>query len=110
MVKHTQTNCLSVFDLFVGLALKGLRIIHDDYTFKEIFETTDKKTIHKKTSNTLQKEIYRTPSWFVSTNNDIFEVRENIVNFSNFQVQQSSKKGTVDLDYFFFINLFRVDI
>ena len=24
MVKHTQMNCLSVFDYFVGLALKGL--------------------------------------------------------------------------------------
>ena len=24
MVKHTQTNCLSVFDHFVGLALKEL--------------------------------------------------------------------------------------
>ena len=35
MVKHTQairwqqpTNCLSVFDHFVGLALKGLNIIN----------------------------------------------------------------------------------
>ena len=34
MIKHTQTircqqlsNCLSVFDHFVGLALKGLRIL-----------------------------------------------------------------------------------
>ena len=34
MVKHTQTirrqqptNCLSVFDHFVGLALKGLRLL-----------------------------------------------------------------------------------
>ena len=24
MVKHTQTNCLNVFDHFVGLALEGL--------------------------------------------------------------------------------------
>ena len=27
MVKHTQRNCLSVFDHFAGLALKGLKII-----------------------------------------------------------------------------------
>ena len=27
MVKHTQTNCLSVFGHFVGLALKGLKNI-----------------------------------------------------------------------------------
>ena len=25
MIKYIQTNCLSVFDYFVGLALKGLR-------------------------------------------------------------------------------------
>ena len=38
MVKHTQTirrqkptNCLSVFDHFVGLALKGLRLTHDPF-------------------------------------------------------------------------------
>ena len=41
MVKHTQTicqknptNCMSVFDHFVGLALKGLR---DEAQFKKAF-------------------------------------------------------------------------
>ena len=40
IVKHTQTihrlsptNCLSVFDHFVGLALKGLKLNFDKYTY-----------------------------------------------------------------------------
>ena len=28
MVKHTQTNCLNVFDHFVGLELKWLRFVY----------------------------------------------------------------------------------
>ena len=26
MVKHTQTNCLSMFDHFVGLTLEGIKL------------------------------------------------------------------------------------
>ena len=44
MVKHTQTisrlsvtNCLSVCDHFLGLALKGLMIVATDFFSQEIF-------------------------------------------------------------------------
>ena len=49
MVKHTQTirrqqpmNCLSVFEHFVGLALKGLRsvVTFGSPTFKSFFKKT----------------------------------------------------------------------
>ena len=48
MVKHTQTirrllptNCLSVFDHFMGLALKGLRIkaLKIDYIVKKSYNS-----------------------------------------------------------------------
>ena len=49
MVKHTQ-NCLSVFDHFVGLALKGFTVVkindYDCYLFdKYILKMTDLQRI-----------------------------------------------------------------
>ena len=43
MVKHTQkqTNCLSVFDHFVGLALKGLMVIVLNYYVIVLIDSND---------------------------------------------------------------------
>ena len=60
MVKHTQTirrllltNCLSVFDHFIGLALKGLRDIAK-YTLKLVAKNTlyDLKIFHAQSQST----------------------------------------------------------
>ena len=52
MVKHTQTirqqqptNCLSVFDYFVGLELKGLKVVHIGEVARWVFPTNKSNPI-----------------------------------------------------------------
>ena len=45
MVKHTQTNCLNVFDHFVRLALKGLNNSFSHNSFSGNLRQTLKKPV-----------------------------------------------------------------
>ena len=79
MVKHTQTihwqqptNCLSMFNCFVGLALKGLRYLSVVYSL----------TIHQKnifsysTIKTLEGVCGHCPSAIIVNIKQVFALRE----------------------------------
>ena len=76
MVKHIQTirwvfptNCLSVFDHFVGLALKGLKI--DTFSADKYFIKVENKTMQ---SNNNHKNT--APDKFKVNNEDTNEIIE----------------------------------
>ena len=55
-------NCLSVFDHFVGLALKGLRMIHNYYEkgYETLLEMRGQPTMKIKRIKQLKTEIFKT--------------------------------------------------
>ena len=61
MVKHTETNCLSVFDHFVGLAFKGLKFFELKVSMKPAIQKENFDSCKRKSRKTNCKIFPRRP-------------------------------------------------